>query len=78
LAVCAVQEGDKERAFKELKLFAEEDEFSLWLIMFLEDDPLLEEISDTKEYKEFMNVLRKKFDQRHERLKKTLKEKKLI
>ncbi|NOU60141.1 helix-turn-helix domain-containing protein [Marinifilum caeruleilacunae] len=78
LAVCAVQEGDRERAFKELERFAEEDQFSFWVILFLEDDPLLEEISDTKEYKEFMQVLKKKFDQRHERLKKVLKDKKLI
>ena len=78
LAVCAVQEGDKERAFKELELFAQEDQFSIWVILFLEDDPLFEDISDTKEYKEFMEVLEKKFNQRHKSLKKVLKEKKLI
>jgi hypothetical protein len=78
LAVCAVQEGDKERAFKELKLFAEEDQYSLWVIMFLEDDPLLDEINKTKEFRQFMDILKDKFNKRHEKLKKILKEERLI
>lgn len=78
LAVCAVQEGDQERAFEELKLFAEEDQYSLWVIMFLEDDPLFDDILETKEYRQFIGILKDKFNKRHERLKKTLKDQKLI
>ncbi|PXY02301.1 AraC family transcriptional regulator [Marinifilum breve] len=78
LAVCAVQEGDKERAFKELNLFAEEDQYSLWVIMFLEDDPLFDDILETKEYRQFIDILKNKFNKRHERLKKVLEDQKLI
>ena len=78
LAVCAVQEGDQERAFKELALFTEEDQYSIWVILFLEDDPLFDDINKTKEFKHFMDILKAKFERRHNHLKKVLKDKKLL
>jgi len=78
LAVCAVQEGDQERAFKELALFAKEDQYSIWVILFLEDDPLFDDINKTIEFGNFMDILKEKFNNRHIKLKKVLKDKKLL
>jgi len=78
LAVCAVQEGDQEQAFKELALFAKEDQYSIWVILFLEDDPLFDDINKTKEFRNFMDILKEKFNKRHNTLKKVLKDKKLL
>jgi len=77
-AVCAVQEGDQEQAFKELALFAKEDQYSIWVILFLEDDPLFDDINKTKEFRNFMDILKEKFNKRHNTLKKVLKDKKLL
>jgi len=78
LAVCAVQEGDQEQAFKELALFAKEDQYSIWVILFLEDDPLFDDINKTKEFRNFIDTLKEKFNNRHNKLKKVLKDKKLL
>ncbi|WP_321516024.1 helix-turn-helix domain-containing protein [Marinifilum fragile] len=78
LAVCDLQEGEVEKTFEHLYRFAEADEYPYWILLFLEDDPLFDDINNTKRFKDFMNVLEERFDKRHNNLKKVLKEKKLI
>ncbi|MDQ2178071.1 helix-turn-helix domain-containing protein [Marinifilum sp. D714] len=78
LAVCHVQEGDVEKTFEHLYRFAEVDKYPYWILLFLEDDPLFDDINKTKRFKNFMNLLEERFYKRHKNLKKVLKEKKLI
>ncbi|WP_421919559.1 helix-turn-helix domain-containing protein [Marinifilum sp.] len=78
LAVCYVQEGNTEKAFKHLYLFVHQNQYPYWIVLFLEDDPLFDEINKTKEFKKYMDILKENFHKRHQNLKKTLKDQGLI
>jgi len=70
--------GDRQRAIDNLRIFSENDRFNYWITLFLENDPLLEEISDHPEFHKILQVIDLKFWKDHEKIKKSLKEKKLL
>ncbi len=70
--------GDIERALEYLKLFTNEDNYFYWLVLFLDMEPLMDNIKDHPEFKRMNKELIDKFWDYHEEIKTTLKEKNLI
>jgi TolB-like protein/AraC-like DNA-binding protein len=67
---------DFDKAMEHLKLFSKKDNYVYWALL-LEDDPIIEPMKDFPEFKEVMKTIKTKFWNRHEELKKMMREKKL-
>lgn len=80
LALCAyyVYRGDQQKAVEYMKLFAQEDNVQYWIILFLEDDPLMEKIKDNPEFRKYFNEAKSRFWKSHEALKTVLEGKGLL
>jgi len=78
LAVYYSWKGKTEKALNHLKLFSKQDNFFYWIILFLEIDPLVDNIKDHTEFKKILKELNNKFNQNHERIEASLKEKGLL
>ena len=70
--------GDVDQAIEHLRLFAKEDNYFYWTILFLEIDPLIDNIKDEPEFKMLMQELEAKFWDYHEDIRYSLEEKGLI
>lgn len=70
--------GKQKEAIEHMKLFSEEDNVQYWIILFLEEDPVMVSIKDNVEFKKYLNVTKSKFWATHEELKTTLGEKGLL
>jgi len=70
--------GDTEKAIEHLKLFSQQDNYHYWIVLFLEIDPLVDNIKDLPEFKEIMKDIKTKFWNSHQQMKATLEEKGLI
>ena len=70
--------GDTDEAIKHLGLFVREDHYFYWTILFLEIDPLIDNIKDEPEFKMHMQELKTKFWDYHEEIRISLEEKGLI
>ena len=66
--------GNATRALDELELFSKEDNYQFWMIL-IENDPMFDLIRDNPRYKVVMDMLKKKFWDKHEKLKDDLEEK---
>ena len=79
LAVYYSYMGDTTRALENMKLFAEQEKYPYWYILFLGmDDPLLEKVSKNPEFQQIMREIEVKFWSYHNEIKDTLKQKGLI
>ena len=70
--------GDTKKALEHLKLFSQQDNYFFWVIIFLEMDPLIDNIKDTPEFKKIMKDIENKFWNNHKQIKISLERKKLI
>jgi len=71
-------ENDPNKAIEHLKLFSDQENYFYWTILFLEMDPLIDNIKDLPEFKKVMKDIESKFWDSHYQMKATLKEKGLI
>lgn len=78
LGVYELLVNDTEKAHEHFALFAEEEEFQYWILLFIEDDPIIKKISGTAEFKKIMKMLEKNFYANHKELKSKLRKKDLI
>ena len=78
LAVYYSYKGDTENAIDHLKLFSQQSNYHYWLILFLEIDPLIDNIKDHPEFKSILSELEIKFWGSHERIKASLTKKGLL
>jgi TolB-like protein len=78
LAVYYAFYKDPEKSLEHLKLFSREENFHYWIVLFLDIDPLVDNIKDNTEYKLIMKEIENQFWERHEKIKKSLKAKELI
>lgn len=74
----SVYEGDHARAIEYLKKFAKEDNVQYWIILFMEDDPMIAPIKDNPEFKKYMGEAKARFWKNHETLKLKLQEEGLL
>jgi len=70
--------GDTEAAIENLKLFAQQDNYFYWVILFLDIDPFLENITSLPEFNSIFEKMKSKFDERHQRIKASLEVQGLI
>ncbi len=77
-AMIAAYEGDVKQAIRYLGDFSAESNFHYWIILFLELDPLMDELKDHPGFKEVVDVLEKRFWDQHEEMRKHLADQGLI
>jgi TolB-like protein/AraC-like DNA-binding protein/Tfp pilus assembly protein PilF len=65
-------------AIEQLKLFATKNNYQYWVLLFLEEDPIMKSIKSHPEYDEVIRKIKNRFWENHMTLKKSLKEKDLI
>jgi len=78
LAVYYSYKGEIEKAIENLKLFAKEDNFHYWTILFTPIDPLAENMKRHPDYKKVFSKLENKFNNYHKRVEAFLKTKGLL
>jgi len=78
LAMYFARIDDTKQALEHLKLFSEEDNYHYWTILFLEMDPLVDNLNDIPEFKELIKKIKTKFWQKHEEIKASLEKKGLL
>jgi TolB-like protein/Tfp pilus assembly protein PilF len=78
LAVYHAFYGNSEKALKNLRLFSQEENFHYWILLFLNMDPLVDNIKDIPEFTKIMKDIERQFWERHENIRKSLKEEELI
>jgi TolB-like protein/AraC-like DNA-binding protein len=70
--------GKQKEAIEHMKLFSKEENVQYWIILFLEEDPLMVSIIDDPEFKKYLEITKSKFWESHENLKEILDEKGLL
>ncbi len=70
--------GKQKEAVAHMKLFAEEDNVQYWIILFLEEDPLMASILDNPDFKRYLKITKSKFWKAHKELREELDEQGLL
>ena len=71
--------GDTSRAIENMKLFAQQEKYPYWYILFLGmDDPLFDHVSELPQFKQIMREIELKFWSYHKEIKDRLGEKGLL
>lgn len=78
LAMKYLHEENPNLAIEQLKLFATKNNYQYWVLLFLEEDPLMKTLKSHPEYDEVIQKIKDRFWENHTTLKKSLKEKELI
>jgi tetratricopeptide (TPR) repeat protein len=66
--------GDKNQAFKNLRIFKEKPVFNSWAVELIKRDPLLDSIRNEPEFQQIVRDVEAKYQAEHERVKKWLEE----
>lgn len=78
LAVKYLYEGKLEEAMEQYKIFSTKTGYQYWVVLFLEEEPLIEQLKSHKDYKSTMKKIYDQFWEDHEKVKKKLKENDLL
>ncbi|OOG74349.1 helix-turn-helix domain-containing protein [Algoriphagus sp. A40] len=74
LAVYNAHHGDFDRALEHLRLFAKEDNIQFWVILFLIDDPAMDEFKKNPEFQKIWAGVEKKFWDNNRKIREQLEE----
>lgn len=77
-AIKYLYQGKLEKAMDQYKIFASKSDFQYWVVLFLEEEPLLNDLKSHGDYKVTMQKIYHQFWDDHETVKKKLKENGLI
>jgi len=69
LAMLYIYEKNYDEAIAELQKFSYEDNFQFWLVLFIEKDPLMKQLSSHPKYESTVNKIKDKFWKNHEETK---------
>jgi TolB-like protein len=72
------QEGKNDQAIEQLKVFATQDNYKYWLLVFLEIDPLIKPLKNHPEFEQVMQKIKDRFWENQIKLRKSLEAKGLI
>ena len=78
LAMKYLHEGNHNLAIEQLKLFATKNNYQYWILLFLEEDPIMKSLKSHPGYDEVIQKIKDRFWENHNELKKSLKEKHLL
>jgi tetratricopeptide (TPR) repeat protein len=70
--------GDTKKAIERLRLFAQQDNYHYWIVLFLKIEPLLDNIKDLPEFQKISREIETKFWDYHKQIRSSLEEKGLI
>lgn len=77
-ALISAFHGSPRQALEQIRQFSEEDNYHYWILLFMEVDPLMDEVKKIPGFKETMQNIERKFWDRHERIRAALREQGLI
>ena len=78
LAMYYAYKGDTETTLEQMKLFAQQDNYMYWTLLFLKIDPVMDPVKDNPEYQQLLEEIETKFWKNHQRIKVSLEEKGLL
>lgn len=78
MAVKYAYEGKNEKAIEQLKVFATQDNYQYWILLFLKIDPLIKPLKTHPEFGGIMQKIEDRFWKKQNNLKKLLEMKGLI
>jgi len=78
MAVKFAYEGKNDLAIEQLKIFALQNDFQYWILVFMEIDPIIEPLKSHPEYEVVMKKIEDQFWENQAKLRKSLEEKGLI
>ena len=78
MAVLYAYEGKNDKAIEQLKVFATQDNYQYWILLFMELDPLMEPLKSHPEFDGILLKIKDRFWKKQDNLKNMLKNKKLI
>jgi len=78
LAMYYSYQNEPLKALEHLDKFSNENNFHYWTLLFVDQDPTMDNIKDYQEYKKLLKTIEKRFWMRHEQLKNYLEKEKLI
>ncbi|MEQ9405623.1 MAG: helix-turn-helix domain-containing protein [Cyclobacteriaceae bacterium] len=70
--------GDIEKGIKHLKAFTSQKDFIYWIVLMMEEDPIISRLSSHPDYKETINTINENFRARHRETRKMLEEEGVI
>jgi TolB-like protein/AraC-like DNA-binding protein len=73
-----VNEGKNDEAIEQLKVFATQDNYMYWVLVFMEIDPLLKPLKSHPEFEGVIKKIKDRFWENQKKLRKSLEEKGLI
>ena len=78
MAVKYAYEGKNDKAIEQLNVFATQDNYQYWILIFMKTDPVYKQLKNHREFKEVMQKIEDRFWEKQKKLKKLLEEKELI
>jgi TolB-like protein/AraC-like DNA-binding protein len=78
LAMKYVNDGENEQAIEQLKIFAKQDNYMYWVLVFMEFDPLLKPLQNHPEYEGIIQKIEDRFFENRTKLKEALEVEGLI
>ena len=78
LAMKYLHEGKPNLAMEQFQIFATKSNYQYWVLLFLEEDPLIKSLKSHPDYDAVIQKIRDRFWENHNQLKKSLKDKELI
>jgi tetratricopeptide (TPR) repeat protein len=78
LAFKHIYDGNYDGAIAQFKKFSNKSNFQYWLVVFLEQDPLIKKIQSHHDYKNTMKSIKDKFWKDHKDIRETLKQNNLL
>lgn len=78
MALKYAHEGKIDQGIEQLKIFASQDHYQYWILLFIEKDPLIKPLMKHPEYKETIQKIEDRFWENQARLRKSLEEQGLI
>ena len=70
--------GNTDAAIEHLRLFSQQDNYFYWMVIFIEMDPLFDNIKDHPEFRKILDDIEIKFWNYHEQIKASLEDKELL
>ncbi len=78
LAFKHIYDGQNDEAIAQFKKFSNQSNFQYWLLVFLEQDPLIKKLQSHQDYQNTINEIKDKFWKDHHKIRETLKENDLL
>ncbi|WOD43215.1 helix-turn-helix domain-containing protein [Hwangdonia lutea] len=78
LAMLYLYENLPDKAIEAYNEFSLQDDFQYWVILFMEEDPLMKQLQNHPKYEETIAKIERQFWNKHEELKETLEQEKLL